>query len=243
MATKPVFDFPIPTPILNDRLKLIPFDADLHSTAFIAQSVNHPELFAHMPLRPFPTVGELKTALMDANSILSFSSPAHFIFAIIDKTRAPSPEDEEGELAGTISYINTSKVNLSSEIGIVVILPKYQRSHVTTNAVGLLLQYAFSPPDEGGLGLRRMHWTCSTANLASARVAERMGYEKVGVIPYHYRFPLGRRYGKEGNGKPPPPGGEPDDLWRDTIVYSLSWDVWEDGARKKAEKAMSRVMA
>jgi RimJ/RimL family protein N-acetyltransferase len=242
MATKAVFSFPIPAPLSNGRLKLIPFDPDLHSTAFISQSINHPGLFAHMPLRPFLTVAELNTALFDANSIISFSNPAHFVFAIIDKTRAPSPEDEEGELAGTISYINTSKVNLSSEIGIVVILPKYQRSHVTTNAVGLLLQCAFKPPEEGGLGLKRMHWTCSTVNVASAKVAERMGHEKVGVIPYHYRFPNGKRYGKQGNGKPLPPGGEPDDVWRDTIVYSLSWDVWEVEAREKVEKAMSRVM-
>lgn len=64
----------------------------------------------------------------------------------------------------------------------------------------------------------------------------------MGVIPYHYRFPYGRRYGKQGNGKPLPPGGEPDDVWRDTIVYSLSWDVWEVEAREKVEKAMSRVM-
>lgn len=91
----------------------------------------------------------MKAAFFDDESILSLSNPAHYVFAVIDKTRPPSPEDE-GELAGTISYINTSKVNLSSEIGVVIILPEYQRTHVTTNAVGLLLQYAFAPPVEGG---------------------------------------------------------------------------------------------
>ncbi|KUI59285.1 hypothetical protein VP1G_06539 [Cytospora mali] len=240
MSSKSVFHFPIPAPISNDRLKLIPFDPDLHSTAFVAHSANHPELFAHMPLNRFSTVSDLKAVLSNPESILSFSNPAHFAFAIIDKTRPPSPEDEEGELAGTVSYINTSKVHLSSEIGIVIVLPKYQRSHVTTTTVGLLLQFAFASPKEGGLGLKRMHWTCSTANIASAKVAERMGHERVGVIPYHYKFPLGRRYGKQGNGKPVPPGGDPDDLWRDTIVYTLSWDVWEDGAREKVEQAMNR---
>lgn len=240
MTTKSVFYFPIPTSISNDRLKLVPFDPDLHSTAFVAQSTDRPELFAHMPLRPFLSASDLKMAFSGAESILSFSNPALFVFAIIDKTRPPSPEDEEGELAGTVSYINTSKMNLSSEIGVLIVLPEYQRSHVTTNAVGLLLQYAFLSPEKGGLGLRRMHWTCSTANVASAKVAERMGHEKVGVIPYHFRFPLGSRYGKEGNGKPLPPGGDPDDLWRDTIIYSLSWDVWEDGAKEKVQKAMSR---
>lgn len=240
MATGSVFHFPICTPVSNDRVKLIAFDPDVHSPAFVAQSVDHPELFAHMPLNSFPTASDLKAAFINSESTFSLAMPQNFAFAIIDKTRPPSPEDEEGELAGTISYINTSKFNLSSEVGVVIVLPQYQRSHVTTNAVGLLLQYAFSSPAEGGIGLRRMHWNCSTANAASAKVAERVGYEKVGVIPYHVRFPLGMRHGKQGNGKSLPPGGDPDDVWRDTLVYSMSWDVWEGGAREKVEKAMSR---
>ncbi|KAK7740467.1 hypothetical protein SLS53_005309 [Cytospora paraplurivora] len=242
MSTASVFHFTLRTPISNGRLKLIPFNTDLHSTAFVAQSVDHPELWAHMPSNLFPTVKELNAAFLDpgSSSRFSYSNPENFTFAIIDKTRPPSPEDDEGELAGTITYANTSKTHLSSEIGPVIVLPKYQRSHVTSNAVGLLLQYAFATAEEGGLGLKRMQWLCSTANSGSIKVAERMGYEKVGTIPYHHRFPLGKRRGKVGNGRPPPKGGDPDDLWRDTIVYSLSWDIWEDSAKTKVEQAVSR---
>ncbi|KAH8756402.1 acyl-CoA N-acyltransferase [Diaporthe sp. PMI_573] len=240
MAESSVFHFPIDTPIANDRVKLVPFDLDLHGADFIAQSADHPELYANMPFVPFSTVSELKEAFTKPDGILSLSNPESTAFAIIDKTRGRSPEDPEGELAGMVSYIRTSKPNLSSEIGAIVVLPKYQRTHVTSNTVGLLMQYGFAPPGEGGLGLRRIQWHCSTANAASAKVAERMGFEKVGVIPYHMKYPLGKKYGKLGNGKPLPPGSHPDDVWRDAFYYSLSWDVWEDEARDKVEKAISR---
>lgn len=241
MTQSSVFHFPIATPIANDRVKLVPFDLDLHGAAFIAQSADHPELYANMPITPFTTVSELREPFTRPDAILSLSNPAHTVLAIIDKTRGQSPEDPEGELAGMVGYINTFKAHLSTEIGAIVILPKYQRSHVTTNTVGLMLQYAFAPagPD-GGMGLQRVQWHCSTANAASAKVAERMGFEKVGTIPYHMKFPLGKRYGKLGNGRALPPGSHPDDVWRDSFYYSLSWDVWEDEAREKTEKAMSR---
>ncbi|KAG8165754.1 hypothetical protein KVR01_004306 [Diaporthe batatas] len=240
MAQSQAFHFPITTPIANDRVKLVPFDIDLHGAAFIAQSASHPELYANMSFIPFTTVAELKAAFARPDTILSSSNPESYIFAIIDKTRDRSPEDPEGELAGMVGYIHTLPAFFSSEVGAIVVLPKYQRSHVTSNAVGLLLQHGFAPADEGGLGLVRIQWYCSAANTASAKVADRMGFEKVGLIPYHMKFPLGKKYGKLGNGKPVPPGSHPDDVWRDSLYYSLSWDVWEAEARDKVEKAISR---
>lgn len=55
-----------------------------------------------------------------------------------------------------------------------------------------------------------------------------MGYEKVGIIPYHMCFPKGRKEGKANNGKPPPPGSDPDDLWRDTLIYTMTWERWNE---------------
>lgn len=241
MATTSVFHFPIRTPIANAKVKLVPFDPARHSAAFVAQTRDRPDLFSHMPPGPFGTAEELRAEFTtNAASAVYHANPAVFAFAIVDKTRPASPEDGEGELAGTVGYINASAVNLSAEIGMIVVLPGYQRTHVATHAVGLLLGYGMGSPGEGGIGLRRMHWHCSAANLASARVAERMGYEKVGVIPYHFRFPKGKTAGKVGNGRALPPGSDPDDVWRDTMVFSLSWDVWEREAREKVLKAMSR---
>ncbi|KAF3769740.1 hypothetical protein M406DRAFT_354122 [Cryphonectria parasitica EP155] len=235
----PTFYYPIETPLSNDRVKLIPFDVDLHSAAFVDQSKDYPQLFAHMPSGPFQTVGAWKSRFEDPSSFFSPTNPSSFVFAIIDTTRSPSPEDEDGELAGVVLYMNTSKPHRSTEIGFIVVLPNYQRTHVATNTVGLLMQCAFGSPDEGGLGLVRVEWKTSTANIPSARLAEKIGYSKVGVIPYHYCFALGKRTEKVSNGKPLPPGSDPDDLWRDTVVYSMSWDQWET-AKGKVEEMMAR---
>lgn len=111
---------------------------------------------------------------------------------------------------------------------------------MATNAVGLALQLAFKSAEKGGLGLRRIHWSASTMNLASSRLAQRMGFEKVGVIPWHMRFVKGKIHGKVGNGREVPPGGDPEDLWRDTLSLTLGWDRWGNGAREMVAKAMER---
>lgn len=111
---------------------------------------------------------------------------------------------------------------------------------MATNAAGLALQLAFESTENGGLGLRRVHWMASTMNPASSRLAQRMGFEKVGIIPWHMRFVKGKINGKVGNGREPPPGSDPEDLWRDTVIHTLAWDQWENGMRERAAQAMER---
>ncbi|KAJ5796534.1 uncharacterized protein N7518_005074 [Penicillium psychrosexuale] len=241
MASSSVFPFHVGE-ASNERVKLIPFNPDQHCETFFRISSPHPEIYTHLPLLPPASAMDLKS-LFYSNStshILSFSNPESFAFAIIDKTQPPSPEDSEGELAGTVSFIHTSPTNLCTEIGFIVVLPPYQGTHVATNAVGLALQLAFESAENGGLGLRRVHWSASTMNLASARLAQRMGFEKIGIIPWHMRFVKGKIYGKIGNGRELPPGGDPEDLWRDTLSLTLGWDRWENGARQRVVTAMER---
>ncbi|KAJ5090263.1 hypothetical protein N7532_008947 [Penicillium argentinense] len=241
MTPPSTFVFPIHG-ISNDRVKLAPLDLDRHLETFFRLSVPHPDLYAHMPMGPFETLAEFKSEFLDrpSNHILSFSNPESFAFAIIDKTRPASLEDPEGELAGTISFIRTSATHLCTEIGFIVILPPYQRSHVAANTVGLALQYAFQSSESGGLGFRRVHWQASTTNPASAKLAEKMGFEKIGLTPWHMRFVNGKAKGKVGNGKVPPPETDPQDLWRDTFSFTLAWDQWEKGVKERVERVMER---
>ncbi|KAJ5388126.1 Acyl-CoA N-acyltransferase [Penicillium cosmopolitanum] len=241
MASSSRFHFPVHA-VSNDRVKLIPLNLDRHLDTFFRLSVSHPELYAHMPIGPFNSLAELKAEFLDRSTshILSFSNPESIAFAVIDKTRPASPEDPEGELAGTVSFIRTSPVNLCTEIGFILILPPYQRSHVATNTVGLALKYAFETPENGGLGLRRIHWQASAANPASAKLAEKMGFEKIGLTPWHIRFIGGREKGKIGNGKEPPAGTDSNDLWRDTFSFTLAWDQWGSGGKENAERIMMK---
>lgn len=129
-------------------------------------------------------------------------------------------------------YLGSSPLHLKTEIGFIIILPAFQRTHITTNAVGLLMTYAFEPPSNGGLGMRRVQYQCNVSNAASMRVAERMGFKKEGVLRWDRVFWDGEKNLKEGNGRPPPKGREGQkDLGRDTAIFACCWDDWEEGLR------------
>lgn len=190
-----------------------------------------------MPLGPFATEKNFVDDFVEGRVR---PDSAMVLYAIIDKTRPPTKEDENGALAGIIAYMNTSTANLSTEIGCVTILPPFQKTHVTSNAVGLLLQYALELPENGGLGLRRVQWQASSVNTASMRSAERMGFEKEGVLRWDRVFHRGKANGKVGNGRRVPPGGNEGDFGRDTVVFGLCWDDWEQGGREKVQVTMDR---
>ncbi|KAJ5708505.1 Acyl-CoA N-acyltransferase [Penicillium malachiteum] len=224
MPKKSLFYFPT-REISNDRIKLVPFNPAHHGQSFHQHSPA--QLFANMSMGPWKTVQDLESAFYDGHDrqILSFDNPESFA---------------DGELAGKISYINTSVANLSAELGFVVVLPPYQRSHVAVNAAELMLQNAFDSRDNGGLDLYRVHWKASTSNPASSHLAEKLGFKTVvGVTKWHMRFPKGATKGKVGNGRALPPGSDPDDIWRDTVELSMSWEDWQNGARDKTQTAMT----
>lgn len=191
-----------------------------------------------MPSGPFATEAEFALFLQEK----SLADPTFLTLAIIDKTQPPSAEDDEGALAGMMSFFDTSTVHLSAEIGYVVTLPPFRRTHVTTNAVGLMLQYAFAAEDVGGMGLRRVQWKANSANAASIRVAERMGFRKEGLMRWHMVFRDGVAKGKVGNGRPLPKGSRDGDVGRDTVVLGLCWDDWEEGVTETVSEVMGRTV-
>ncbi|KAL8710358.1 MAG: hypothetical protein Q9225_007306, partial [Loekoesia sp. 1 TL-2023] len=141
--------------------------ASTHAPEFFALSSPHPSLYAHIPRGPYSSLDDFLTDFINSVD----PNPAWQLYAIIDKTRPTSQptNDPSGALAGMICYLSSSAQHLSTEIGFLVILPAFQRTHVTTNAVGLLLRYALDSPDEGGLGLRRVQWQASSVNEASRK--------------------------------------------------------------------------
>ncbi|EPQ53104.1 acyl-CoA N-acyltransferase [Gloeophyllum trabeum ATCC 11539] len=231
------FCFPI-RELSNDRLKLTPFIPSVHAAEFVKGAAPYPEIWAHLSRGPFMSEQEYTSTFVQG---LVQRDPGMILLAVIDKTRPATPVDPEGALAGAVTYMGTNPTHLSTEIGWVIVLPPFQRTHVTSNLVGLMLHYALDLPAAGGLGLRRVQWTTSTMNTASQRTAERLGFRKEGVLRWAQRFEDGRRRGKVGNGKEQPRGrGGEDDLARDTVLYSLCWDDWEEGGREKVQAIMDR---
>jgi RimJ/RimL family protein N-acetyltransferase len=156
------------------------------------------------------------------------------LFAVFDTTAPGIPQ-----LAGTIGLLDTSTANLSTEIGFVITFPRFQRTHVTANAAGLLLHWTLDSPAEGGLGLRRVAWKANSLNTRSVRAAERLGFRREAVLRWDRVLPEWKAEG--GNGGGVRMGDlKPSCLGRDTMLLSLCWDDWETGARELVNKIMER---
>ncbi|KAL2866191.1 GNAT family N-acetyltransferase, partial [Aspergillus lucknowensis] len=214
----------------NDLVALEPFDPTLHAANFISQKQTHPELFQYVA---FPDVNTEEEFVKDVYKPHIAALPGECLYAIIDKTK---PEPATQGYAGTIALSNTSAANASTEFGVLV-FPAFQRTHVASNAIGLLLLYTLDPPSMGGLGLRRVEWKCHSGNEASKKAALRMGFELEGVLRWERAFPwptgvavdaLERRNGTVGEAR-----------GRHTAVFSIVWDEWEgkrDGVLVQMER-------
>ncbi|KAH7915772.1 hypothetical protein BJ138DRAFT_1122298 [Hygrophoropsis aurantiaca] len=221
----------------NARVKLTPFIPSIHAEPFYQGS--SPEIYRFLPFGPYP---DAQSFVKDFIETRVHPDPAIIIYSIFDKTRPAPPSSFPSSdssaipyaLAGVIGYLNARPTNLSIEIGFVMILPAFQRTHITTNAVGLLMLYALDLPSEGGLGLRRLQWQANDRNAASVGAARRMGFKPEAVLRWDRIVPGGR--GKEHNGLPAREGDPfPGTHARDSAMLSLCWDDW------KTER--SRVLA
>lgn len=210
---------------------------DRHSERLIEESNNHPELFQYLPFEPLNTVDGLEAWYQQR----VLSDPGSVLYAIIDKLKHP------GEMAGIIGLTSTSFDNalteiawvckvymtadrLSNQLAQVMIFQSLQRTHVNTNACGILLEHCLDPP-ETGLGFRRVQWTAHTNNRKSIQAAQRLGFELEGVIRWARVLPPGKlglradTAGSDGYLGKGLPG-------RHTAMLSLCWDDWIDSGKR-----------
>jgi RimJ/RimL family protein N-acetyltransferase len=213
----------------SDRVKLTPFIPSRHAKEYAEKTAANPELHCYIPF----DVSNLDKILTVFEQFFR-QQPTNILFAIIDKAHGG------GALAGVIGLLNTSPKNLSIGIGYVIVFPAFQRTYVTTNAVGLLLRYYLelpSVPHRPGLGFRRVQWQAHMANRASQVTAQRMGFKEEGVLRWTWVLPEGR----EGNGIALRDGDlESSRPGRDSVVLSLCADDWENGGREHVQRLIDR---
>lgn len=193
-------------------------------------------LYDHLPLGPWRDEEHFQTQFWTPRIETMREGAA--LWAVFNKT-CPAYE----AFAGMIGYLNTSFTDLCTEIGFIIILPPFQRTHVTTNAMGLLMQYALNLPDDPsgkpGLGFRRLVWQASTGNHRSIATAERMGFQREGVL--RWRRVLDDVNARAWNGKMVRKGDvQSSCLGRDTVLLSVCWDDWESGVQQKVDESMKR---
>ncbi|KAI6131051.1 hypothetical protein EDD16DRAFT_960421 [Pisolithus croceorrhizus] len=231
------FHFPV-REVENDRVKLVPSVPSLHAELFFQGSVNHPELFRFLSCGPYDSTTTFAEEFIEG---FINPDPGSALYAIIDKTRSPSRSHSpsEANFARVLGHLITDTTHLKTEIDYITILPPFQRTHVTTNAVGLLMEYALDPPSLSGLGLCRVQWQANELNYQSVHAAERMGFKMEGILRLDRVLPSGK--GKPGSSIPSKAGDPRSDcVGRHTAILATCWDDRENGGREKALRLMAR---
>ena len=118
-------------------------------------------MWQYLPLEP---VDEARyTTWVDAAR--ASTDPMHFAVRM-----------ENDQLGGTLSLMRITPSVGSVETGWLTFAPRLQRTREATEAVFLLMQWAFEA------GYRRFEWKCDAANLPSRRAAERFGFSYEGIF-------------------------------------------------------------
>jgi RimJ/RimL family protein N-acetyltransferase len=91
-----------------------------------------------------------------------------FFYALCDRAT--------GRAGGVASYLRISPAAGSIEVGHIALAPVLQRSPAATEAMALMMGWAFSA------GYRRYEWKCDALNLASRRAAARLGLSYEGTF-------------------------------------------------------------
>lgn len=216
------FHYPVKE-LESDRVKLVPFHPELNGREFYHASAPYPEIYDWIPFGPFAT----------ADAFLGYvegrihHDPALTLFVVYNKVT-----DNQDEIAGLIGFLNTVPANLSTEIGFVFTLPPFQRTHVTTHAVGLLLEWCL---DE--LKLRRVQWQANANNEKSVQAAQKMGFTLEGIVRWQRVLPPEKR----ARGVKPREGDpKPEHYGRHSALLSVCWDDWENGVKGRVRERMAR---
>ncbi|KAH0828043.1 acyl-CoA N-acyltransferase [Lanmaoa asiatica] len=228
------FVLPIPPVLSTNKLRLVPFIPRVHAAAYLDGVRGHESMFRYIPMaleHPDEFLRYVEQRRRDKNC---------FLFAALDTTRLDSNHPEwEGSLAGLFGFLETNKTKLVTEVGPAIVLPAFQRTHVGSHAVGLLLKYILELPPSG-LGFRKVKWAASPINAASNNIAKRMGFKLEGVLRWKYVLPAVEGYQKSGKEARTGDAGN-GLLGRDSNEWALCWDDWEEGGRELVEYAFASI--
>ncbi len=144
---------------------LEPLDADKHSAdLFKAYSADTAGTnWDYMPYGPFSSHTGYHRWVKD---ITAGNDP--FFYAVYDL--------EQHCYCGVASYLRINPRAGSIEVGHINFAPGLQRRAAATEAMFLMMQWAFDA------GYRRYEWKCNALNLVSRRAAQRFGFSYEGVF-------------------------------------------------------------
>ncbi len=143
------------------RLALL--DRAAHAGDLFQANRESDAIWDHLPYGPF---GDVEAYGDWIDAITAGDDPR--FYAIFDR--------EAGRWGGVASYLRIAPQAGSIEVGHINLAPALQRSRAATEAMYLMMRWAFEA------GYRRYEWKCDAANRASRRAAQRLGLSHEGVF-------------------------------------------------------------
>lgn len=158
---------PPPGPAIRGRfVTLEPLDPARHADDLFAANRGHDWLWDYLPYGPF----EDQAAYRAWQESVA-GKPDPFFFALRD--------NRSGKVGGVASFLRIDRPNGVIEIGHIQIAPVLQRGPATTEAILLMIRWAFEA------GYRRVEWKCNALNEPSMIAARRYGFTYEGTFRQH----------------------------------------------------------
>jgi RimJ/RimL family protein N-acetyltransferase len=156
---------PRPGPeVLEGRFaRLERLQADRHAADLYRANSADAAIWDYLPYGPFSSAAQYHRWVRE---IAAGDDPV--FYAIKDK--------QTGHFAGVASFLRITPQAGSIEVGHINLSPELQRRPAATEAMFLMMQWAFEA------GYRRYEWKCNALNLASRRAAQRLGFSYEGVF-------------------------------------------------------------
>lgn len=151
--------------LTGSLVRLEPLDADTHSADLFKSNSEDTTgaIWDYLPYGPFSSHAGYHRWVKD---ITAGNDP--FFYAIYDL--------EKKRFCGVASYLRINPRAGSIEVGHINFAPALQRRPAATEAMFLMMQWAFEA------GYRRYEWKCNALNLGSRRAAQRLGFSYEGVF-------------------------------------------------------------
>ena len=153
--------------VLEGRhVRLEPLEAEAHAGDLYRAFAPDDRLWDYLGYGPFPGAAAYHRWVKDHES----STDPVFLAL---RNRAT------GHCGGVASFLRIDQPNGVVEVGHICIGPEMQRTRAATEAMFLMMQWAFDA------GYRRYEWKCNALNLPSRRAAQRLGFSFEGVFRQH----------------------------------------------------------
>jgi RimJ/RimL family protein N-acetyltransferase len=147
-------------------VRLEPLEADRHAFDLHGAFTGHDALWDYMPYGPFASASAYHRWAREREA---GEDPRFYVLR----------EQATGHVGGIASYLRITPEAGSIEVGHICIAPVMQRGAAMTEAMFLMMDWAFRA------GYRRYEWKCNALNLRSRRAAQRLGFSFEGVFRNH----------------------------------------------------------